>query len=180
MSNPFTLDAIETKKHLEKDKELATKYLNKKSRMDDKIQTMFKVRAYKQDLDKLGQSLVEGNTRHSQLTSNLQYLNEREENIQNQINSIVSEMDRYRAQEKDVVFNQSIDLRIQDLKSEQYLLDDKLEDTKLASTNVYGNIQVLKNKEKQINEDINKVEQLEGDYQAVSYTHLTLPTIYSV
>ena len=33
-------------------------------------------------------------------------------------------------------FNQSIDLRIQDLKSEQYLLDDKLEDTKLASTTI--------------------------------------------
>ena len=32
------------------------------------------------------------------------------------------------SQEKDVVFNQSIDLKIQDLKSEQYLLDDKLED----------------------------------------------------
>ena len=169
MNNPFTLDAIETKKHLEKDKELATKYLDKKSRMDDKIQKMFKVRAYKQDLDNLGQSLVEGNTRHSQLTSNLQYLNEREENIQNQINSIVSEMDRYVAQEKDVVFNQSIDLKIQDLKSEQYLLDDKLDDTKLASTNVFGNIQVLKNKEQQINENINKVEQLEGDYLAYQY-----------
>ena len=169
MSNPFTLDAIETKKYLEKDKELATKYLNKKSRMDDKIQTMFKVRAYKQDLDKLGQSLVEGKTRHSQLTSNLQYLNEREENIQNQINSIVSEMDRYVAQEKDVVFNQSIDLRIQDLKSEQYLLDDKLEDTKLASTTIFGNIQVLKTNEQKINENIDKVEQLEGDYQAYQY-----------
>ena len=82
MSNPFTLDAIETKKHLDKDKELATKYLTKKSRMDDKIQKMFKVRAYKQDLDKLGQSLVEGNTRHSQLTSNLQYLNERREHTE--------------------------------------------------------------------------------------------------
>ena len=169
MSNPFTLDAIETKKHLEKDKELATKYLTKKSRMDDKIQTMFKVRAYKQDLDKLGQSLVEGNTRHSQLTSNLQYLNEREENIQNQINSIVSEMDRYVAQEKDVVFNQSIDLRIQDLKSEQYLLDDKLEDTKLASTTIFGNIQVLKTNEQKINENIDKVEKLEGDYLAYQY-----------
>ena len=38
MSNPFTLDFIETKKHLDKDKELATKYLDKKSRMDDRIQ----------------------------------------------------------------------------------------------------------------------------------------------
>ena len=169
MSNPFTLDARETKKHLEKDKELATKYLTKKSRMDDKIQTMFKVRAYKHDLDKLGQSLVEGKTRHSQLTSNLQYLNEREENIQNQINSIVSEMDRYVAQEKDVVFNQSIDLRIQDLKSEQYLLDDKLTDNNVAVTTIFGNIQVLKTNEQKINQNIDKVEQLEGDYQAYQY-----------
>ena len=130
MSNPFTLDAIETKKHLDKDKELATKYLDKKSRMDDRIQKMFKVRAYKQDLDKLGQSLVEGNTRHSQfLTSNLQYLNEREENIQNQINSIISEMDKYVDKKKMSSLIQSIDLNeLQDLKSEQYLLDDKLDD----------------------------------------------------
>ena len=34
---------------------------------------------------------------------------------------------------------------------------------------MFGNIQVLKNKEKQINENINKVEQLEGDYQAYQY-----------
>ncbi len=169
MNNPFTLDAIETKKHLEKDKELATKYLDKKSRMDDKIQTMFKVRAYKKDLDELGQSLVEGNTRESQISSNLQYLNEREENIQNQINSIVSEMDKYRSQEQDVVFNQSIDLKIQDLKSEIYLKEDKLNDVNGTMTTLHGNIQVLKTKENQINENIDKVEQLEGDYQAYQY-----------
>ena len=29
MSNPFTLDAIETKKHLDKDKELENKIFNK-------------------------------------------------------------------------------------------------------------------------------------------------------
>lgn len=169
MNNPFTLDAIETKKHLEKDKELATKYLTKKSRMDDKIQTMFKVRAYKKDLDELGQSLVEGETRLSQLTSNLQYLNEREQNIQNQINSIVGEMDKYRSQEQDVVFNQSIDLKIQDLKSEIYLKEDKLNDVNGTMTTLHGNIQVLKTKENQINENIDKVEQLEGDYQAYQY-----------
>ena len=72
------------------------------------------------------------------------------------------------AQEKDVVFNQSIDLRIQDLKSEQYLLDDKLNDNKSSVTTLFGNIQVLKNKEKQINENIDKVEQLEGDYQSIN------------
>ena len=39
--------------------------------MDDKIQKMFKVRAYKQDLDKLGQSLVEG--KHDTLNLHLTY-----------------------------------------------------------------------------------------------------------
>ena len=52
MSNPFTLDAIETEKHLGKGKEWATKYLTKKSRMDDTIQKMFKVREYNQNEDK--------------------------------------------------------------------------------------------------------------------------------
>ena len=169
MSNPFTLDAMETKKHLDKDKELATKYLTKKSRMDDKIQKMFKVRAFKKDLDDLSQSLVEGELREGQISSNLKYLNEREQNIQNQINTVINEIDRYKAQEQDVVFNQSIDLKIQDLKSEQYLLDDKIDDLTIHKTTLHGKIQVLKTSEKQINDNINKVEELEGDYQAYQY-----------
>ena len=59
MSNPFTLDAIETKKNLEKDKTLAQQYVQKKQKMEDEIQTMFKVRAFKKDLDELQDRLNE-------------------------------------------------------------------------------------------------------------------------
>ena len=47
MSNPFTLDAIETKKNLNKDKVLAQEYVTKKQLMEDEINKKFKVRAYK-------------------------------------------------------------------------------------------------------------------------------------
>ena len=38
MSNPFTLDAIQTKENLDKDKTLAQEYVQKKQKMEDEIQ----------------------------------------------------------------------------------------------------------------------------------------------
>ena len=169
MSNPFTLDAMETKKTLEKDKELAGKYLTKKSRMDDKIQKMFKIRAFKKDLDDLGQSKVEGESRHTHLMSNLKYLQERDNNLENQLTLITNEIQKSIDQQHDVVYNQGIGKQIEDLKSKKYLLDDDMSDLSTHMTTLHGNIQVLKTNEKQINDNINKVEELEGDYQAYQY-----------
>ena len=162
MSNPFTLDAMENKKTLEKDKELAGKYLTKKSRMDDKIQKMFKIRAFKKDLDDLGQSYVEGNSRHTHLVSNLKYLQERDNNLENQLTLITTEIQKSIDQQHDVVYNQSIGKQIEDLKGKKYLLDDDASDLSIHMTTLHGNIQVLKTKETQINDNINKVEELEG------------------
>ena len=169
MSNPFTLDARETKKTLETDKELASKYLTKKSRMDDKIQKMFKVRAFKKDLDDLGQSLLEGEFRHKEITSNMKYLQERNDNLENQLTLITNEIQKSKEQQQDVVYNQGIGKQIEDLKSKKYLLDDDMNDLSTHITTLHGKIQVLKTSEKQINDNINKVEELEGDYQAYQY-----------
>jgi DNA repair exonuclease SbcCD ATPase subunit len=169
MSNPFTLDAMETKKTLEKDKELAGKYLTKKSRMDDKIQTMFKIRAFKKDLDDLGQSKVEGESRHTHLVSNLKYLQERNDNLENQLTLVTNEIQKSIDQQHDVVYNQGIGKQIEDLKSKKYLLDDDASDLSTHITTIHGNIQVLKTNEKQINDNIDKVEELEGDHQAYQY-----------
>ena len=64
MTNPFTLDAIETKKNLEKDKTLAQEYVQKKQEMEDEIQKHFKVRAFKKDLDELQDRLNENQRYH--------------------------------------------------------------------------------------------------------------------
>ena len=77
MSNPFTLDAIETQKYLDKDKILAQQYVTKKQRMETRIQKMFKVRAYKNDLDSLVEELSGLNIQESHTTSQFSLLEEK-------------------------------------------------------------------------------------------------------
>ena len=78
MSNPFTLDAIETKKNLEKDKTLAQQYVQKKQKMEDEIQTMFKVRAFKKDLDELQDRLNEKQRYQDNIISNIKITKEKQ------------------------------------------------------------------------------------------------------
>jgi hypothetical protein len=81
MSNPFTLDAIETKKNLEKDKTLAQEYVQKKQKMEDEIQKHFKVRAFKKDLDELEGKLNEKQRYQDNITSNINITKEKQKNI---------------------------------------------------------------------------------------------------
>ena len=81
MSNPFTLDAIETQKNLDKDKLLAQQYVSKKQKMEDRIQKMFKVRAYKGDLDSLMEQLSSLNLEETHTTTQLNLLEEKRTNI---------------------------------------------------------------------------------------------------
>tara|TARA_B100000214_G_scaffold90371_1_gene62397 strand:- start:148 stop:1005 length:858 start_codon:yes stop_codon:yes gene_type:complete len=130
---------------------------------------MFKVRAFKKDLDDLGQSLLEGEFRHKEISSNLKYLQERNDNLENQLTLITNEIQKSKEQQQDVVYNQGIGKQIEDLKAKKYLLDDDMNDLSTHITTLHGKIQVLKTNEKQINDNINKVEELEGDYQAYQY-----------
>ena len=94
MSNPFTLDAIETKKNLEKDKTLKQQYVQKKQKMEDEIQTMFKVQAFKKDLDELQDRLNEKQRYQDNIISNIKITKEKQKNITTQFNLITSEMER--------------------------------------------------------------------------------------
>ena len=81
MSNPLTLDAIETEKNLEKDKELAAAYLEKKNKMDEKIEALNPIIEQKEKYDEYKSSLVEAEFRERELKTNLQYFKERKKNI---------------------------------------------------------------------------------------------------
>ena len=169
MSNPFTLDAIETQKNLDKDKILAQQYVTKKQRMETRIQKMFKVRAYKNDLDSLVEELSGLNIQESHTTSQFSLLEEKRNNVFNQLTSINSEIQKYHTQEKDVLFNSQIETQIDNLQNQSDDFDYQLDTLTKKLTTLYGDIQVLKTNEKQINDNIIKVEQLEGDYQAYQY-----------
>ena len=169
MSNPFTLDAIETKKNLEKDKTLAQEYVQKKQKMEDEIQKMFKVRAFKKDLDELNGKLNEKQRYQDNITSNINITKEKQKNITTQFNLITSEMERSKSQEQNVVFNEQILKEIDHLENGLTDLDYQLDVVSDKLTKLHGEIQVLKTKENQINTNIDKVEELEDSHQAYQY-----------
>ena len=105
MSNPFTLDAIETKKNLNKDKVLAQEYVTKKQLMEDEINKKFKVRAYKKDLDELKGQYLHFQTDSQFLESGVELLQEKQKRINNNLNVVLSDIEKSKRQEKDVLFN---------------------------------------------------------------------------
>ena len=169
MSNPFTLDAIETKKNLDKDKLLAQQYVQKKQLMEDEIQKQFKVRAFKKDLDGLEGELSEKQRYQENITSNINLIKEKQKNITTQFNLITSDINKSNAQEKNVVFNEQIAQAIDHLQNNNDDLDYQLDMVSKKLTSIHGDIKVLKTKETQINDNIDKVEELEGDHQAYQY-----------
>jgi DNA repair exonuclease SbcCD ATPase subunit len=169
MSNPFTLDAIETKTNLDKDKLLAQQYVQKKQLMEDEIQKQFKVRAFKKDLDELEGKLSEKQRYQENIISNINLIKEKQKNITTQFNLITSDIEKSKAQEKNVVFNEQIAQAIDHLQNNNDDLDYQLDMVSKKLTSIHGDIKVLKTKENQINTNIDKVEELEGDHQAYQY-----------
>jgi len=169
MSNPFTLDAIETQKNLDDDKLLAQQYVTKKKTMEDKIQKMFKIRAYKNDLDSLMENLSSLNLQDTHTSTQLNLLKEKRTNIFNQLNTINSEIQKYHNYEKDITFNSQIEIEIDKLQNENSNLEYQLDSVSTKVKKLYADIKVLKTNENSINDNIQKVEKLEGDHQAYQY-----------
>ena len=169
MSNPFTLDAIETQKNLDKDKLLAQQYVSKKQKMEDRIQKMFKVRAYKGDLDSLMEQLSSLNLEETHTTTQLNLLEEKRTNIFNQLNSVNSEIQKYHNHEKDILFNSQIESEVENLQNQSDNLDYQLDTVSNKVKKLYADIKVLKTNEENINNNIKKVAKLEGDHQAYQY-----------
>ena len=169
MSNPFTLDAIQTKENLDKDKTLAQEYVQKKQQMEDEIQKHFKVRAFKKDLDELQDNLNEKQRYQDNIISNINITKEKQKNITTQFNLITSDMERAKSQEQNVLFNSQVEIEIDKLSTSQDELDYQIDIVSQKLTKLHGEIQVLKTRENQINDNIDKVEELEDSHQAYQF-----------
>ena len=169
MSNPFTLDAIQTKENLDKDKTLAQEYVQKKQKMEDEIQKHFKVRAFKKDLDELQDNLNEKQRYQDNIISNIKITKEKQKNITTQFNLITSDMERAKSQEQNVLFNSQVEIEIDKLSTSQDELDYQIDIVSQKLTKLHGEIQVLKTRENQINDNIDKVEELEDSHQAYQF-----------
>ena len=169
MSNPLTLDAIETEKNLSKDVELAKDYKEKKEGMDKEIEKMSNARAFKEELDKAKSQLSEGNLRNDNLNYGLQYINERKQNIENQIESVNNEIKRYKEQENNIKYNEKVKDKITTKELELSDVDKKISELNDDITEVHSDIKVNDNEMRNINKKIKEISELEKQNQAYHY-----------
>ena len=169
MSNPFTLDAIETKKKLEDDKNVVKDYLLRIDTISEKIDNLYHARERKSDLDDIMNKLQKVLSLNNELSSKKVLLEEKRKNVLHQITSIEEKIIKYYDQEKDIVYNQQIEsevkqkqIELDDINNQQETLSDNI-------NNIFGEIKVVDTKRRGILDNIKKVEELESKYHAYQY-----------
>ena len=169
MSNPLTLDAIETEKNLEKDKELAAEYLNKKNKMDEEIEALNPIIEQKEKYDEYKSSLVEEEFRERELKTNLQYFKERKKNINSSIETIEQDIKQYNEQKSNIKYNKKIKEDIQVVQNNLDDVEDVIVNLTSDITEVHADIKVGDSEMRNINKKIEEIEELENKNQAYRY-----------
>ena len=169
MSNPLTLDAIETEKNLEKDKELAAAYLEKKNKMDEEIEALNPIIEQKEKYDEYKSSLVEAEFRERELKTNLQYFKERKKNINSSIETIEQDIKQYNEQKSNIKYNKKIKEDIQVVQNDLDDVEDVIVNLTSDITEVHADIKVGDSEMKNINNKIKEIEELENKNQAYRY-----------
>ena len=169
MSNPLTLDAIETEKNLEKDKELAAAYLEKKNKMDKEIEALNSIVEQKEKYDEYKSSLVEAEFRERELKTNLQYFKERKKNISSSIETIEQDIKQYNEQKSNIKYNKKIKEDIQVVQNDLDDVEDVIVNLTSDITEVHADIKVGDSEMKNINNKIKEIEELENKNQAYRY-----------
>ena len=169
MSNPFTLDARETKKKLEVDKDVVKDYLIKLDDVSEKIKNLYHARERKSDLDSIMNKLQKILSLRNELDSTKVLQEEKRKNVIHQLSSVEEKIIKYYEQEKDIVYNQQIE---SEMNTKQIELDDNNNQHETLNdniNNIFGEIKVVDTKRKSILDNIKKVEELEGKYHAYQY-----------
>ncbi len=169
MKNPFTLDAIETKKLVELDKDKVKEHLNKIDDITTNIKELYHTRDRKSDLDDTINKLQQVSTLINETNSSKVLLDEKRKNILHQLTSIEEKIVKYYEQEKDIMFNQQIENEIQKVELELTDINNSFDMINDSVNNIFGEIKVVDTKRKSILDNINKVEELEEKYEAYQY-----------
>ena len=169
MSNPLTIDARETEKNLEKDKELAAAYLEKKNKMDEEIEALNSIIEQKEKYDKYKSSLVEAEFRERELKTNLQYFKERKKNISSSIETIEQDIKQYNEQKSNIKYNKKIKEDIQVVQNDLDDVDNVIINLTSDITEVHADIKVGDSEMRNINKKIEEIEELENKNQAYRY-----------
>jgi DNA repair exonuclease SbcCD ATPase subunit len=169
MSNPFTLDARETKKKLEDDKTALKNCLEEFDSIVATIDSLYHTRERKADLEDSISKIQQVSTLKNELESKKVLLNEKKKNVLHQINSIEEKIIKYYDQEKDIVYNQQIESEIDNLQNTNTDLSYQIDTLNKKLITLHGQLQVLSTNSQTILSNIKKVEELESKYHAYQY-----------
>ena len=169
MSNPFTLDAIETKDKLQSDRERAGELVKSIDSVDDQLIKSSIFRNKKEELESKIIELEGVRNEIEKSRNSSELLEERIENSKERISSVESKISQYYIQKETIESNKKIEDQVDqyttELDNQVYQLD--MLDQKI--TDLSGQIQVLKSRKKEILNNIKKVEELEDKYQKYEY-----------
>mgnify|MGYP000861074323 CR=1 FL=1 len=169
MSNPFTLDAMETEKKLNQDKKLADKFIKESDKLETIINGLSHITSHKQQMDECIQQFSLLTSNISKVDSDEKLTIERKKNLISQLAITEDKINLYHEQEKDIQYNIGLQKEIEAIELESEELEHTIEelDKKLQSVN--GEIKVLETNRKNILSNIKKVEELEDKYAAYQY-----------
>jgi exonuclease SbcC len=169
MTNPFTLDAIETKEKLNEDKVSAGKVIAKLDEIDEKINQMGDVHNEKIDFDRAIETLKNVEINQNKLESEEVLLSERKKNALSQISLTEEKIEKYHESKNDIVYNKQIEEEIESLRNSVDDLDYQVDTIDKKIQTIHGEIQINRTNKKNIIETMNKVENLETEYEAYNF-----------
>jgi len=169
MDNPFTLDAMQTKKRLNEDKNLADKFVKKSDELESIISGLSHITAHKQQMDECIESFNLLTSNISKVDSEQKLTRERKKNLINQLAIVEDKINLYHEQEKDIMYNKDLHNSIDSNQNDSDRLEIEIEDVDKKLQAVNGEIKVLETNRRNIMTNIKKVEELEGKYAAYQY-----------
>ena len=169
MNNPFTLDAMQTKKRLNDDKRLADKFVKKSDELESIISGLSHITAHKQQMDECIESFNLLTSNISKVDSEQKLTKERKKNLINQLAIVEDKINLYHEQEKDIMYNKDLHNSIDSNQNDSDRLEIEIEDVDKKLQSVNGEIKVLETNRRNIMTNIKKVEELEGKYAAYQY-----------
>jgi len=169
MNNPFTLDAMETKERLNEDKKLASECISRLDDIEEKIRKMGDIHSEKVDFDRTMESLKEVEISQHKLESEETLLVERKKNTLIQISHLEEKIQKYHESKNDITYNKQLDDEIETTRNTVDDLDYQIETIDKKIQTIHGEIKINQTKKKTILETMNKVENLEIEYEAYGF-----------
>jgi len=169
MKNPFTIDAMETKKKLNDDKLLANDFVKKSDSLDTIISGLSHIESHKIQLDESIQSLSLLTTNVSKLDSEEKLTIEKRKNLISQLAIIEDKINIYHEQKKDIIYNKGLINDIEGKQANSDYVENEIENIDIELNSVNGEIKVLETNRENILASIDKVAELEDKHAAYQY-----------